>query len=86
MTWDSIPEELLIDAAQLTKANSIEGNKRDNITIIYTPWANLHKSGDMEVGQVSFHKSKTVKRIKINARENAVINRLMKTRQELCMI
>jgi hypothetical protein len=40
----------------------------------------------MEVGQVSFHKSKTVKRIKINARENAVINRMMKTRQELCMI
>jgi predicted ribosome quality control (RQC) complex YloA/Tae2 family protein len=25
MTWDDIPEETLIDAAQLTKANSIEG-------------------------------------------------------------
>jgi hypothetical protein len=24
-TWDAIPEDLLIDCAQLTKANSIEG-------------------------------------------------------------
>jgi hypothetical protein len=24
--WDSIPEELVIDCAQLTKANSIEGS------------------------------------------------------------
>lgn len=24
-TWDAIPEELLVDCAQLTKANSIEG-------------------------------------------------------------
>jgi hypothetical protein len=45
MKWDAIPQELLIDAAQLTKANSIEGNKKDNITIIYTPHANLKKTG-----------------------------------------
>ena len=25
MTWETIPQELLIDCAQLTKANSIEG-------------------------------------------------------------
>ena len=25
MTWDAIPEPLLIDCAQLVKANSIEG-------------------------------------------------------------
>lgn len=25
-TWDRIPEQLLIDCAQLTKANSIEGS------------------------------------------------------------
>ena len=29
MTWDAIPEELLVDLAQLTKANSIEGNLLD---------------------------------------------------------
>jgi hypothetical protein len=26
MTWETIPQEILIDCAQLTKANSIEGN------------------------------------------------------------
>lgn len=73
--WDKLPQELLVDLAQLTKANSIEGNashhitsprgsvpadphdagnKKDNITIIYTPWANLKKDGSMDVGQVSF--------------------------------
>jgi predicted ribosome quality control (RQC) complex YloA/Tae2 family protein len=30
MTWDTIPEELLVDAAQLTKANSIEGRAGPN--------------------------------------------------------
>ncbi|CCO37285.1 Coiled-coil domain-containing protein 25 [Rhizoctonia solani AG-1 IB] len=40
-SWEKIPQELLVDCAQLVKANSIEGNKKDNITIIYTPWDNL---------------------------------------------
>ncbi|KAK1249675.1 hypothetical protein MKX08_009678 [Trichoderma sp. CBMAI-0020] len=53
--WDDLPQELVMDLAQLTKANSIEGNKKDNITVIYTPWANLKKDGSMDVGQVSFH-------------------------------
>lgn len=59
MTWENIPQALLIDCAQLVKANSIEGvlvlfgptlngiftgktgNKKDNLTIIYTPGDNL---------------------------------------------
>ncbi|ESZ91684.1 coiled-coil domain-containing protein [Sclerotinia borealis F-4128] len=94
--WDSIPEELLMDCAQLTKANSIEGeigdlgggekgeirNKKDNVTIIYTPWSNLKKDGSMAVGQVSFKNQKTVKRILVPARENAIINRLNKSKVE----
>ncbi|KAM5387297.1 hypothetical protein ACJA88_001649 [Fusarium oxysporum] len=52
--WDALPEELVMDLAQLTKANSIEGNKKDNVTVIYTPWSNLKKDGSMEVGQVGF--------------------------------
>jgi hypothetical protein len=59
-TWDAIPAELLTDLGQLTKANSIEGNKKDNITVIYTPWSNLKKDGSMAVGQVSFHDQKKV--------------------------
>ncbi|KAL0470603.1 hypothetical protein QR685DRAFT_524061 [Neurospora intermedia] len=81
-TWENIPEELLTDLGQLTKANSIEGNKKDNITIIYTPWANLKKDGSMAVGQVSFKDQKKVKRILIAQRENAIVNRLNKTKVE----
>jgi len=37
------------------------GNKKDNLTIIYTPADNLLKSGDMDVGQVAFHSDKRVR-------------------------
>ncbi|KAJ7726529.1 cytoplasmic protein [Mycena metata] len=82
MTWDAIPEALLTDCAQLVKANSIEGNKKDNLTIIYTPADNLKKTGDMAVGQVSFHSDKKVKRVHIPQRENPIVNRLNKTKVE----
>ncbi|KAG2054177.1 cytoplasmic protein [Suillus hirtellus] len=82
MTWDNIPQALLTDCAQLVKANSIEGNKKDNLTIIYTPGSNLKKSGDMAVGQVSFHSDKQVKRVHIPKRENVIVNRLNKTKVE----
>lgn len=59
-----------------------KGNKKDNITIIYTPWANLKKDGSMAVGQVSFKDQKKVKRILIAQRENAIVNRLNKTKVE----
>ncbi|KAL2809370.1 hypothetical protein BJX63DRAFT_405955 [Aspergillus granulosus] len=81
-TWDNIPQELLVDCAQLTKANSIEGNKKDNITIIYTPWSNLMKDGSMATGQVSFHDRKLVRKVFVPQRENAIVNRLNKTRVE----
>ncbi|KAJ5112104.1 coiled-coil domain-containing protein 25 [Penicillium argentinense] len=81
-TWDNIAEPLLEDCAQLTKANSIEGNKKDNITIIYTPWSNLQKDGSMATGQVSFHNPKLVRKVLVRTRENPIINRLNKTRVE----
>ena len=37
-----------------------KGNKRDNVTVIYTPWSNLKKDGSMAVGQVGFHVQKQV--------------------------
>ncbi|EPT00269.1 hypothetical protein FOMPIDRAFT_1023863 [Fomitopsis schrenkii] len=82
MSWETIPEALLIDCAQLVKANSIEGNKKDNLTIIYTPADNLKKTGDMAVGQVSFHNDKRVKRVHVAKRENPIVNRLNKTKVE----
>jgi len=81
-TWDAIPTALLTDCAQLTKANSIEGNKKDNITVIYTPWSNLKKDGSMAVGQVSFKDQRKVKKIHVAQRENAIVNRLNKTKVE----
>lgn len=81
-TWDNIPEEVLEDCAQLTKANSIEGNKKDNITVIYTPWSNLKKTPGMATGQVAFFKDKTVKSIHVQERINPIINRLNKTKIE----
>lgn len=82
-TWENIPKPLLDDLAQLVKANSIEGNKKDNLTIIYTPWSNLKKTGDMAVGQVSFKKGNLVKRVHVATRINAVIRRLEKTKFEM---
>ncbi|KAE8452774.1 Coiled-coil domain-containing protein 25 [Mollisiaceae sp. DMI_Dod_QoI] len=80
--WESINEEVLTDCAQLTKANSIEGNKKDNVTVIYTPWSNLKKDGSMAVGQVGFKDPRKVKRILVPQRENPIVNRLNKTKVE----
>lgn len=63
-------------------ANIPPGNKKDNITIIYTPWSNLRKDGSMAAGQVSFKDPRRVKRIMVETRENPIINRLNKTKVE----
>ncbi|KAF2265855.1 DUF814-domain-containing protein [Lojkania enalia] len=81
-SWEDIPNDLLTDCAQLTKANSIEGNKKDNITVVYTPWSNLKKDGRMAVGQVGFKDQRKVKRIHVAQRENPIVNRLNKTKVE----
>lgn len=49
---DDIPAPILEDCAQLVKANSIQGNKINNVDIVYTPHTNLKKLPSMEVGQV----------------------------------
>ncbi|KAF8635937.1 hypothetical protein AX15_000108 [Amanita polypyramis BW_CC] len=100
MTWEAIPDALLMDCAQLVKANSIEGKlsrfgKKDNLTIIYTPGDNLKKTGDMDVGQVSFHNEKKARmpfvallcinlsqEMHVPKRENVIVNRLNKTKVE----
>jgi len=81
-SWENIPEDLVVDCAQLTKANSIEGNKKDNITVIYTPWSNLKKDGSMAVGQVGFKDPRKVKKVLVSQRENPIVNRLNKTKVE----
>lgn len=82
-SWEAIPEALINDCSQLVKANSIEGNKKSNLTVIYTPWANVKKSGDMAVGAVTFHNDRKVKRFHVKEKDNAVVNRLNKTKKEI---
>lgn len=77
---DNIPSALIDDCCQLVKANSIQGNKMNDIEIVYTPWSNLKKSASMDVGQVSFHNEKEVRKVKVEKRINAIINRLEKTK------
>ncbi len=78
----TIPATVLEDCAQLVKANSITGNKTNNINVVYTPWSNLKKTADMDVGQVGFHKHKEVLSIKVDKRINEIVNRLNKTKEE----
>jgi hypothetical protein len=60
----------------------LPGNKKDNVTVIYTPWSNLRKDASMATGQVSFHDPKLTKKILVPVRQNPIINRLNKTKEE----
>jgi hypothetical protein len=81
--WQTFPSStVLVDACQLVKANSINGNKMNNIEIVYTMWENLKKTASMDVGQVSFHNPKQVRKMKVEKRINAIVNRLDKTKIE----
>ncbi|KAI9811436.1 MAG: hypothetical protein M1827_005419 [Pycnora praestabilis] len=71
-----------VDESEFDRRWMVIGNKKDNVTIIYTPWSNLKKDGSMAVGQVGFKDSKKVKKILVPQRENPIVNRLNKTRVE----
>ncbi|KAF3217848.1 hypothetical protein TWF106_007811 [Orbilia oligospora] len=81
--WD---EDVWFHADKLSSAHIYlrlsEGNKKDNVAIIYTPWSNLRKDGSMAVGQVSFKDPKRVKRVTVVQRQNPIVNRLNKTKRE----
>ncbi|KAL3645903.1 Coiled-coil domain-containing protein 25 [Castilleja foliolosa] len=81
-TIDDISEDVLEDCAQLVKANSIQGNKANNVDIVYTPWQNLKKTASMDVGQVGFYSSKAVRTVRVEKRINDIVNRLNKTKVE----
>ena len=77
---DHIPEALQ-DCVQLVKANSIEGSKQSKVAIVYTPWENLKKTGDMAVGQVGFHDLKKVITVPHVERDREILNRINKTKE-----
>ena len=79
--YSEIPPELVQECAQLTKANSIQGCKKNSCGINYTWASNLKKTIGMETGAVTFHNSKLVQRISI-VKDKEMIKRLMKTKSE----
>ena len=81
-TLDDIPQALLEDVGQLVKANSITGNKVNNVEIVYCFWGNLKKTAAMDVGQVSFNNDKEVRKFHVDRRSNEIVNRLNKTKTE----
>ncbi|CAI8599811.1 unnamed protein product [Vicia faba] len=81
-TIDDMSEGLLEDCAQLVKANSIQGNKVNNVDVVYTPWSNLKKTASMDVGQVGFHNGKMVRTVRVEKKINEIVNRLNKTKVE----
>lgn len=45
-------------------------------------WENLKKTPAMDVGQVSFHRDKDVRKIRVEKKINEIVNRLNKTKIE----
>ena len=79
---DDVPSDIVHECSQLTKANSIEGCKLSNVRIIYTMWSNLAKRAGMADGQVGYHNRRAVKYTVVEHRNNAIVNRLNKTKEE----
>ncbi|XP_064382283.1 coiled-coil domain-containing protein 25-like [Halichondria panicea] len=82
MTVEAIPPEVVSDCAQLVKANSIQGCKINNVSVVYTPFSNLKKTAGMDVGQVGFHNSRKVHTVMVEKKLGDVVNRLNKTKRE----
>jgi len=79
--YKNIHPLIVEDCCQLVKANSIKGNKQDNVSVVFTPASNLKKTNGMEVGQVGFHNQNNVFKAKVQERKNAIVNRLEKTKK-----
>lgn len=76
---DHLPDALS-DCVQLVKANSIEGSKQSKVAVVYTPWENLKKTGDMAIGQVGFHDLKKVITVPHVERDREAVSRINKTK------
>lgn len=82
-TIDAIPQCVLDDACQLTKANSIAGSKAASVAICYTPWANLLKRQSHDVGTIGFKDEKVVRHVLHVKRDAEAVKRIEKTRREI---
>jgi hypothetical protein len=78
---EDVPNETIMECAQLVKKNSIEGCKLSSVYVVMTNWSNLNKTNQMEVGEIGFHDKTKVKRIKV-IKDNAIVNQITKTKTE----
>lgn len=78
---DHIPDALK-ECCALVKANSIEGSKRHDVDVIYTPWENLDKRADMATGQIGYRDQSKVVKVRGVTRERELVKRLEKTKTE----
>lgn len=78
---DNLPPQSVEECMQLTKANSIEGCKKSEVQIIFTPATNLLKTPDMDIGQVDF-KNRSLTRIRTIQTDRNMIKALAKQRTE----
>merc|ERR1719491_426727 len=77
---NSVPQKVIDEMCQLTKANSIEGCKLAQCDIVYTPFLNLKKEERMDTGQVGFKKECFRKLIRNVKKDKEVIKIMEKTR------
>eukprot|EP00299_Pterocystis_sp_00344_P007481 c2446_g1_i1.p1 GENE.c2446_g1_i1~~c2446_g1_i1.p1 ORF type:complete len:208 (-),score=46.81 c2446_g1_i1:11-634(-) len=82
MEMKDIPNEVIQEACQLVKANSIEGCKKDDVNVVYTPWGNLRKTAGMDVGQVGFKSEKDVVTVHKVEKNNDILRKLKKSKRE----
>ncbi|KAL8453907.1 hypothetical protein Emed_000618 [Eimeria media] len=80
--YESLPAEVVEEACQLTKHNSIEGSKQSEVTIVYTSASNLKKTASMDTGQVGFKQQSKVKYVHHVKKDREMIKRLEKTKTE----
>jgi len=80
-TIETVSPDAIKECSVLVKANSIEGCKKNEVTVVYTPWSNLNKTHDMTTGAIGFHDRKLVTRTRAN-KEGPLVNKLNKTKVE----
>lgn len=77
----NIPKETLNECLQLVKENSIEGKKKERVSIVYTSWQNLMKRASMEIGEVGFKSQGEVTTLHNISEDRQVLKRINKTKE-----
>ena len=79
---DAVPAELLAEIAQLVKANSIEGCKRDQVDVVYCEYGNLYKGKNFEAGAVAYKEEKHNRYLRGVKKDKELLKKIEKTKTE----